>query len=367
MENIVLQPVQQEYGQFMSLPMGVYKNIQYYNSIHGRSFFESNLCKKDGCMYYSHTTFRVKKSKNGFYRQNTQKYGFTLNEKSKLSVWYGKNIFEVPGIWNLFEHLNMNWLNSKLVSYVTKGVAEKILSGKLTNNIDVCKAYIKVMRLNCSPRLFFQVIDNAIYNKPHLLQMMSVAKDQDHFLQKCLDEYRDRTADTISYIVGDLVKQAQILGKQVDFTWSPKRMRQEHDDWTKEIMEAEIKNMEDVTATSVLPYLEFKHPGVKLLTTKKEIYAEGKEMSHCVYTNYWASVNAGNYLVYQVDFYGERATLGVNLYDGNITFNQCYRKGNQAVSHQLKDFVNRFIQNLSDWAIENNIVKQLNHVHEFGN
>jgi hypothetical protein len=138
-------------------------------------------------------------------------------------------------------------------------------------------------------------------------------------------------------------------------------MKQEHQDWTKEIMDIEIKDMQDATATSTLPYLEFKHPGVKLLTTKKEIYTEGKEMKHCVYTNYWASVNAGNYLVYQVDFFGERATLGLNLYDDRIVYNQCYRQGNKVVSHGLKDFVDKFIQNLSDWAKENNIVKQLNY------
>jgi len=353
MENVVLQPVQQEYKEFMNLEPGLYKNIQYYNNIHGRIFFESNLCKKEGCMYYSHVTFRVKKSKESFYRHNTQKYGFTLNEKGKLSVWYGRNIFETPGIWAVFTHLNMNWLNSSLINYITKGIAEKILTNKLTNNLDVVKAYIKVMRLQCSPRLLYNVINKNIYNKPHLLQMLSVAKDQDHFLQKCLS---DQNSDT--YILTDLIKQAQILNKKIDYTWSANRMREEHDDWTKQIMEAEIKNMEDVTAIPVLPFLEFKYPGVKLLTTKKEIFTEGKEMAHCVYTNYWASVNAGNYLVYQVDFYGERATLGINMYDGNITFNQCYRKGNQAVSHQLKDFVNTFIEKLTKWAELNNIFKQ---------
>jgi hypothetical protein len=354
MENIVLQPVQQEYVEFMALPMGVYKNIQYYNNIQGRTFFESNLCKKDGCMYYSHSIFKVKKSKNGYYRQNSGKHGFTFNEKGKLSVWYGKNIFETPGIWAVFTHLNMNWLNHKLIAYVTKSIAEKILNGKLTNNLDVVKAYIKTMRLNCSPKLLLNVIEDGSSNKPHLLQMMSVAKDQNHFLEKVLN-----TQDTTTnYIIIDLVKQAHILGKTIDFTWSERRMKEEHQEWTKEIMEEEIKDMEDVTATSILPFLEFKYPGVKLLTTKKEIFTEGKEMSHCVYTNYWASVNAGNYLVYQIDFCGERATLGINMYDGNITYNQCYRQGNQPISHALKEFVNTFIEKLTQWAEENNIFKQ---------
>ena len=135
-------------------------------------------------------------------------------------------------------------------------------------------------------------------------------------------------------------------------------MQQEHQDWTKQIMDVEINDMEDMTAVHILPYLEFKYPGFKLLTTKKEIYLEGKTMSHCVYTNYWASVQAGNYLVYQVELFGERATLGVNLYDGNITFNQCYKEYNRAVSPNLKNYVDVFISKLNSWAIQNNIIKQ---------
>ena len=359
MENIILQPVQQEFTDFMSLPMGVYKNIQYYNGIQGRSFFESNLFKKEGCMYYSYTIFKVKKSKNGYYRQNTSKNGFTLNEKGKLSVWFGKNIFEVPGIWNLFSHLNMNWFNSLLVNYTTKTIVEKILTGKLTNNIDVVKAYIKVMKLQCSPRLLFHVIETNIYNKPHLLQMMMVAKDQDHFLQSCLKKVESHSFDTESYLLTDLVKQAHILNRKIDFTWSNNRIRQEHENWTKEIMDVEIKDMVDVTATSVLPFLEFKQDGFTLLTTKKEVYAEGKNMNHCVYTNYWSSVLNGGYLVYQVDWFGERATLGLNFYDGQIQVNQCYRHNNKPISSGLNDWINTcFIGSINRWAKENNIFKQ---------
>jgi len=357
MENIVLQPVQQEYVEFMALPMGVYKNIQYYNGIQGRSFFESNLLKKEGCMYYSHTIFKVKKSKNGYYRQNTLKHGFTLNEKGKLDVWYGKNIFEVPGIWNVFAHLNMNWLEEHVMQYVTKSIAEKMLSGKITNNIDVLKAYIKVMRLQCSPKLFFEVVKTNCVTKPHLLQMMTVAKDQNHLLQRCLNEYNSNHP-TDSYVLSDLIKQAHILGRQIDYTWSSNRMKEEHQKWTKEIMDAEIADMKDVTAIPVLPFLEFKRDGFKLLTTKKEVYTEGKEMGHCVYTNYWSSVVSGNYLVYQVNLFGERATLGLNIYDNEIIYNQCYREYNKPVSTALKEQVHMLLDSLNTWYKENKIIKQ---------
>lgn len=370
MENVILTPVQQEYTDFMNLPMGVYKNIQYYNQISGRSFFESNLCKKEGCTYYSHVVFRIKKSKNGYYRQNVTKNGFTLNEKGKLSIWYNKNIFEIPGISGVFAHLKMNWLNEKVMAYVTKTIAEKMIAGKITNNVDIVKAYIKVMRLQCSPRLFFQVIKTNMYNKPHLLQMMSVAKDQDHFLQKCLDDVNHKDEDGYRaefHGINDLVKQAQILGRSVDYTWSINRMKEEHAQWTKEIMEIEIKDMQDVTATCTLPYLKFTYPGFKLLTTKKEIFAEGKEMRHCVYTNYWSSVNNGHYLVYQVDFFGERATLGLNLYEGKLTYNQCYRESNKVVSDGLRNNITIFIKELNNWSKQNNIFKQENLKFNHGN
>jgi hypothetical protein len=358
MENVVLQPVQQEYVDFMSLPMGVYKNIQYYNTMQGRAFFEANLCKKDGFTYYTHTTFKVKKSKNGYYRQNSQKYGFTLDQKGKLSVWYGKNIFEIPGIHAIFNHMNLNWFNVKLIPYVTKGIAEKMLTGKISNNTDLLKAYIKVMRLNCSPKLLHSVIEGGHYSKPLLLQMISVAKDQNHFLEFCLNE---ASSDEIrlNYFITDLVKQAQILGRQIDYMWSSKRMQEEHTKWTKEIMDVEVNDMKDVVSKTSVKFSEFKCDGFKLLTTKKEIYTEGKVMNHCIYTNYWSSVQNGNYLVYQVDWFGERATLGCYMSDEKITVNQCYRHSNRAISSGLTDLINTiFINSINRWAKENKIINQ---------
>jgi hypothetical protein len=359
MENVILQPVQQEYKDFMSLPMGIYKNLQYQNGVQGRTFFESNLCKKDGCMYYTYTTFKVKKSKSSYYRHNSAKYGFTLNEKGKLSVWFGKSIFDIPGIWNLFSYLNMNWLNSSLINYVTKTIAEKILNGKITNNTEVLKAYIKTMRLDCSPRLLLQVIEAGMYTKPHLLQMMAVAKDQNQFLTSCLNKHNSEYSHTNPYILQDLIKQAYVLERKIDYSWSENRIREEHSKWTKEIMEVEVAGMVDVISTKALRFSGFKCDGFKLLTTKKEVYAEGKEMSHCVYTNYWNSVYNGNYLVYQVDWFGERATLGCYISDEQITVNQCYRHSNRAVSSGLTDWINTiFIKSINRWAVENNIFKQ---------
>lgn len=361
MENIVLEPVQQEYVDFMSLPTGVYKNIQYYNNIQGRVFGESGLCKKDGCVYYSHTTFKVKKSKNGYYRQNAQKNGFTLNEKGKLSVWYGKSIFDIPHIRDVFKHMNLNWLNDRLQPYITKGIAEKMLTGKITNNLEIMKAYIKVMRFNCSPRALYHVIESAMFAKPLLLQMLSVAKDQNHMLERCLkDNEKDYSSDILSissHIVSDMIKQANILGKQIDYTWSSNRMKEQHQQWTKEIMDIEAQNMENTVVEQILPFQEFTYPGFKLLTTQKEVYTEGKTMNHCLYTNYWPTIKHGNYLAYHVDYLDEQATLGLYL-SGGLQFNQCYSYANGSISSDLRAYIDKFMLDLKAFGLENELIKE---------
>jgi hypothetical protein len=270
-------------------------------------------------------------------------------------VWFGKNIFEIPGIIQVFKHMNLNWLNTKLMPYVTKGIAEKLLNGKITNNMELVKAYIKVMRLNCSPKLLYNTIEAGNYNKQVVLLMMSVAKDQNHFLEYCVSVDPEKQT---SYFLMDLVKQAQILDKKIDYTWSSKRLHEEHQAWTKEIMEVEVRDMEDVVAKHTLNFTEFTRPGFTLLTTKKEIFAEGKSMNHCLYTNYWSSINNGNYLAYHIDFFGEQATLGCYISDG-ISFNQCYGYANQAVSGDLKAYATKFVEELNQFSKEKQLVQEL--------
>jgi hypothetical protein len=360
MEVKILQPVQQDYTDFMNLPAGVYKNVQYYNSMQGRTFAESSLCRKEGCTYYSYTNFKVKKSKNGFYRLNTQKYGFTLDQKGKLSIWFGKNIFEIPGIADIFNEMNLNWLNRNLMSYVTKSIAEKMLTGKITNNIDLVKAYIKSMRLTCSPKVLYDYLSRAVPSKPYLLSILSVAKDQNHAIEY-LTNVTD--GDTHSYVINDMIKQAQILDRKIDFKWSSNRIKEEHQLWTKEIMDVEVSSMQDETSENSVNYLGFKHPGFTLLTTKKEVYAEGKTMNHCIYTNYWQTVRNGNYLVYHIDWQGESATLGLYITADAITLNQCYRYANRSISSALREQVAVFLDAINLWAKEQNLLKEELFIH----
>lgn len=351
---ITLVPVDQEYHNFMSLEPGPMKNVKYFNNIENRHFAESSVLYKDGgVMHYAYTTFKVRKSKSGYYRQNVIKDGFTFSN-GKVKPWFGKNIFQIPNIKELYKHLNFNWLNDKLEGYITKSILEKMLTGKITNNLDLVKAYVRVMKLKCSYKFLYSVIINTSNSKPYILRLMSVAKDQDHLLKYLMTSAND---DTFNPVIYDIVKQAMILDKKIDFNWSIKRMEEEHNKWTNELMDIEIKNMEDETAINTIPYLEFKYPGFKLLTTKKEVYIEGKTMNHCVYTNYWSEILNGRYLVYHISHNNEEATLGLSIQKDKIVFNQCTSKRNSSISEELRDICYKFLDRLNEFDKRNNILK----------
>jgi hypothetical protein len=340
MQNITIVKRDQHIQDFLDMQPSISKNLKFVNEMSSRQFHEANLCIDGEKIYFSCSTMKIcKGSKGAFYIRKTKKDGFTYENK-KLKIWFGKSIFELPYVSSVFAHLNCNWLNYKLMPYITKTVAEKILSKKITNNIDLLKEYLKLMRINASPKMLYCLINRKDINKMALLRNFSVAKDVNH---------------AIEYLQGDdhhaidMIDQAFILQRKIDFSWSPNRMREEHSKWTKEIMEAEINEMDDKEIEGLEKYETFTPTGFKLLKTQKEVFQEGKIMSHCIYTSYWSRIKNGNYLAYHISINGEEATLGLNINsDGSLQFSQCHSKYNGSVSENIKSKVEDFFKKIGN-------------------
>lgn len=356
MENTILIPLPQEVRDFINMEPGILKNLKYYKEMMGRNYFEANICKKDGCIYYSCNTLAFKKSKNSYYLQNKTRDGFTIDEKGKMKVWYGKNIFQIPNIDKVFEHFNFNWLtNYKIYPYITKGIFEKMVAGKITNTTDIIKAYFKAMRINASPALFLRTLNlsGVTISKTDFLRQASVAKDVNHLMEYLHDNQfcQDYTKHQI---INDMIQEAQVLGKKIDHTWSLNKLREVHKEWTEEIMKVEIDSLEDITVDGVEYFDKFTPNGFKLLKTQKEVFAEGSRMKHCVYTAYWNTIKNGNYIAYHIDVNGEEATLGINIYDDKVSFNQCYSRYNQSTSDNLQCIARNFVDDLNKQLKEEN-------------
>ena len=339
MEIIQLRTPDVELKDFISMENGTAKNILYYRTLINRKFTESNICKKDGKIYYSVVDLGVKKSKYSYYITKANKNGFTIDEKGKLTVWYNKNIFQIPYIVDVFSYFNFNWLSEKLYPYVTKGIFEKMIAGKITNNTEVIKAYFKAMHINASPALFIKLIESSGIAKQEFLRTAAVAKDVNHYM-----DY-DRV-----HILHDMIQEALVLDEKIDFKWSTNRLREVHKEWTEKIMEAEINTTDDNVLEHVAKFDKYTPEGFKLLKTQREVFYEGSNMKHCVYTAYWESIKRGSYLAYHVTLGEEEATLGVNIYGEDIVYNQCYTRYNQGVSVNMQVKVKAFVEELNEQA-----------------
>lgn len=338
MEKIIITPRASELIDFLAMEDGIYKNILYSRDFINRQFIESDLLKTDdGKIYFVYNIYTIKKGKK-YYIKNKSRKGFTLDEKGKLSIWFGSDIAGNPNFINALKALNIDWFineGNKLWPFMTKTLFEKVITGKITNPIDFLSGYLKLSRINASPKLLYNACKTVGLNRNGFLRGAYTAKDVNHYLEFLLDGNQ-----LISNLV-DLITQAKILERKIDFKWSAKRMDEEHTAWTTEIMAAEMYSIPDaeVKVNHYKQLADCVPNFFEPLDTQKKVFVEGTMMKHCVYTNYWGTINIGEYLAYHINWKGQEATLGLYIdSDKNkpLRLSQVYGKRNSPVSSELR-------------------------------
>lgn len=140
----------------------------------------------------------------------------------------------------------------------------------------------------------------------------------------------------------DTQRLADNLGKVVNPAWSPRRLKEEHDKFSKEV-NAKKYSKDVFKSLEKIQVKELLHKSgicAVLLDNAFDIADEGTCMNHCVGL-YAGDVARGIYLVYSIrDMQGNRlSTLGVIIYkDSNplvsFVFNQHYGKCNSTVTSE---------------------------------
>jgi hypothetical protein len=106
-----------------------------------------------------------------------------------------------------------------------------------------------------------------------------------------------------SDVFKDTCKMARILGRKVNCKWGLKRLKQEHDDWSKEITLIQLDSVIEYEMKIKKIYKLFaEFSGYRLLRTNKDMLAEGSMMKHCVGT-YIDDVEKGTTAIYHVKGY----------------------------------------------------------------
>ena len=162
-----------------------------------------------------------------------------------------------------------------------------------------------------------------------------------YYFTKNIDQSIDKiiSADTIDEsLYSDLLDSAIKLNQTVDFTWSQKRIAEEHKKQIETLLAKELSAKEEKpiydTTLMTFPF--------KLLNTEKDIFIEGSTMHHCLYNCYYNKIKDHDYIAFHLTS-PEECTLGIYLNNGYPTLNQIYKKYDRPVSKETREYANNFI------------------------
>lgn len=303
---------------------------------------------------------------SGLYLKRDSAAGCSYDRTTKkFKWWYGKHaVINMPNIvTDMCAYFKSEWFDNVpqgLKISTTNSTLSKVLLGKITNPRDLIKGIINVnptMRgMNISTELMWKYCNaRAGMRLQSLSDMLGVAKDPNHAIEYIIDK------DYLDHYLSDLIKQGQMLNRKIDFKWSKSRIAEVHTEWTKEIMDMEQEFVEkkDYNYIGELP----SSGSLELITDSKELYIEGRTMSHCVFTNYADAVSNKTYFVFKFADRDTRATLSIQKhFDKNeFVVNQLYGKFNKTIDRCHHDYVEEWLArpDVQQWFKDNYKINSL--------
>lgn len=324
--------------------------MQRFNFYRGKvtAFVCAQRKEIDTHVYWSYTEAKPRFENNRLFYTRNNKYGFTYDKTTKdFKFWFGRSIHEIPPfmLYDVFKHFNIDWyekLSPSLISLLNATMVKNMIKGKITNPRDYVKAYLKTSpyrKSEISPELFYKT-----FNKPNIQspknyrKIIEYSTDPNHALEFITVQNNGYIDCTIT----DLYDQASALDRRVNPKWSEARMKDVHAEWTREIMNIEIKSLEPYDYN----YSKINLPqGLEIISNNYELFEEGTTMKHCVYTNYEYRIKSKQYFSFKYEKDNVRATLGVDKsYSMPATFNQMYGVGNSTISTDIVDSIKELIK-----------------------
>lgn len=142
-----------------------------------------------------------------------------------------------------------------------------------------------------------------------------------------------------NHLFQDTCSMGQMVGEKVNCSWGLKRLKTEHDKWSKIVTEVLLENEPLMDLTIHPIFVEFAtHSGYTLLTTNHALISEGRNMNHCVGT-YSSAVNNG----YSGIFRAYDHTLELRRSGNKLSISQYMGHSNIAAPLELRNQVDGFL------------------------
>jgi len=312
----------------------------------------SNRKETDTHVYWSISNRQPRFENGKLFYSNQNSQGATYDKSTKkLKIWFGTNMYQFDERLKLdiLKFFGVDWYitlgNHK--SLMNASMLQKMINGKITNHRDYIKAYLKTSpykKMDVSVELFYKTFKDGYRSAKGSRKFLEYSTDINHALEMLQSPLEN-------HILHDIYDQAAMLNRKVNPRWSDKRMKEVHTQWTRDIMEIEIKSLKQVEYN----YPEISLPeGLSFINNNYELFEEGTTMKHCVYTGYQKRIERKDYFALRYDYKGVRATVGImkvstpGLY---AEFNQMYSIGNTKVDQEhvqrVKDWL--YLQETQDW------------------
>ena len=210
--------------------------------------------------------------------------------------------------------VNFNQFVGDVISYLKKDFSwigylqeKSILNNVAFNTIIKNKIYSYKKAIKHTYDIPYPIgnkIHEAYSNTQNYESQMFIIKFKDNlkYLENITSFNVNLLTNKSAGIFNDSLRMAKILDKKINCKWCEKRLKLEHDQWSKELTNILYVEDDRNMMVSKIYKLFAEQTSFELLTTTKEMYYEGTRNSHCVAV-YVSKVNSGACGIYRIGDY----------------------------------------------------------------
>lgn len=301
----------------------------------------TKLCATDDCVYYTSVEKRINRRGKTFYPTSI----------TRDCIYIGKNEVRInisdSGLIDFLYLLNINWfkdIDGTILSVLfrNKTIFRRLITNRIYNEETLYKSALScVYQLKDISWKTVRKYYKWMYGRDNWLRPGYASLADLYYFTKNIDQTVDVLYSTENFdnIYNDLLKSAIDLDEVVDFTWSQKRIAEEHKRQTQTLMAKEISAKKEIP---IYDTTDIQFP-FTLLNTEKDIFLEGKVMHHCLYNCYYGRITNHDYIVFHLNS-PEDCTLGVWMCNDKPHLHQIYKKYDQCVTSKTRQYAEDFIK-----------------------
>lgn len=273
---------------------------------------------------------------------------FKKSEKPHSSIFIEPNKITIKGgIWivvYLLKHLNINWYRDiPSVIFNRFFIKPTILRAVLTKRIYNEETLYKRIGTTCYQlkNVGWRSIRDCLNCQSPQMNIFDL-RDFTKNIEESIKAYKNASASD-QRLYEDLLRYAAELNQVVDFTWSKKRIENEH---RKQILSKREGDISDKSKEPIYNNV-IGNDTIILLNTETDIFLEGTLMEHCLYRCYYPRIKNKHYVAFHMS-YPEHCTFSVrSLANGEIQFDQIYLKRDYPVQEETRKIAKKFVEDNS--------------------